>query len=296
MGARRLGLALAAALVISLGVTSVFYVRITRAQAGARPQTKRVVAAKIALQPGTPVAAENLTEIEWPKNVALGGLIEKKEDVAGHVLGYAVAANEPVLRRDLAAGASLGLAAKIPDGMRAIAVKTNEVMNMAGFVFPGSRVDVLMTIRGENNNASTTTARTVLQNVQVLSTGTKMDPDPTGKPTESKSDNAMVVTLLVTPEQSQKLALAQSQGTIQFVLRNGGDSANPETPVVDLAELTGVQKTEPPPQPAQPKRVAAVAKPSDAAVKPSDVAYLVETVANGKVTVSTFHVHPESGE
>jgi pilus assembly protein CpaB len=293
MGARRLGLALAAALVISLGVTSVFYVRITRAQSGARPQVRRVVAAKVALQPGTPIAAENLTEIDWPKNVALGGLIEKKEDVAGHVLGYAVAANEPVLRRDLAAGASLGLAAKIPDGMRAIAVKTNEVMNMAGFIFPGSRVDVLMTLRGENNDASTTTARTVLQNVQVLSTGTKIDPDPTGKP-ESKPEN-VTVTLLVTPEQSQKLALAQSQGTIQFVLRNGGDSANPETPVVDLAELTGVQKTPPPAlAPAQPKRVAAVAAVA-AVVKPPD-AYLVETVANGKVTVSTFHVHPESGE
>jgi len=294
MGARRLGLALAAALVISLGVTSVFYVRITRAQAN-RPQTRRVVAAKVALQPGTPISAVNLSEIDWPQNVALGGLIEKKDDVAGHVLGYAVAANEPVLRRDLAVGASLGLAAKIPDGMRAIAVKTNEVMNMAGFIFPGSRVDVLMTLRGENNNVSTTTARTVLQNVQVLSTGAKIDPDPTGKP-ESKPETVTVVTLLVTPEQSQKLALAQTQGTIQFVLRNGGDSANPETPVVDLAELTGVQKEAPaPPTPpterAQPKRVAAVA----AVVKPSD-AYLVETVANGKVTVTTFHVHPESGE
>jgi pilus assembly protein CpaB len=287
MGTRRLGLALAAALVISIGVTSIFYVRITRGQAGARPQTRRVVAAKVALQPGTPIAAENLTEIDWPKNVALNGLIEKKEDVTGHVLGYAVAANEPVLRRDLAASGSFGLAAKIPDGMRASAVKTNEVMNVAGFIFPGSRVDVLMTVRGENNNASTTTARTVLQNVQVLATGTKMEPDPTGKP-----ENVTVVTLLVTPEQSQKLALAQSQGTIQFVLRNGGDSANPETPAVDLAELTGVQKIQPPsPRPAQPKRVAAVA----AVVKPSD-AYLVETVANGKVTVSTFHVHPESGE
>jgi pilus assembly protein CpaB len=285
MGTRRLGLALAAALVISLGVTSVFYVRITRAQAGARPQIRRVVAARVALQPGTPIAAENLTEIDWPKNVALDGLIEKKEDVAGHVLGYAVAANEPVLRRDLAASASLGLAAKIPDGMRASAVKTNEVMNVAGFILPGSRVDVIVTLRGENNDASTTTARTVLQNVQVLSTGTKMDPDPTGKP-----ENVTVVTLLVTPEQSQTLALAQSQGTIQFVLRNGGDSANPETPAADMADLTGAQKIPSLPlEPVQPKRVAAVVA---AVVKPSD-AYLVETVANGKVTVSTFHVHPE---
>ena len=285
MGTRRLGLALAAALVISLGVTSIFYVRITRAQTGSRPQIRRVVAAKIALQPGTPIAAENLTEIDWPKSVALDGLIEKKEDVAGHVLGYAVAANEPVLRRDLAASTSLGLAAKIPDGMRASAVKTNEVMNVAGFILPGSRVDVLVTLRGENNNASTTTARTVLQNVQVLSTGTKMDPDPTGKP-----ENVTVVTLLVTPEQSQTLALAQSQGTIQFVLRNGGDSANPETPAVDIADLTGVQKIPLLPlEPARPKRVAAVVA---AVVKPSD-AYLVETVANGKVTVATFHVNPE---
>ncbi len=284
MGTRRLGLALAAALVISLGVTSIFYVRITRAQAGGRPQIRRVVAARVVLQPGTPIAAENLTEIDWPKNVALDGLIEKKEDVAGHVLGHVVAANEPVLRRDLAASASLGLAAKIPDGMRASAVKTNEVMNMAGFILPGSRVDVLVTLRGENNNASTTTARTVLQNVQVLSTGTKMDPDPTGKP-ESKPENGMVVTLLLTPEQSQKLALAQSQGTIQFVLRNGGDSANPETPAVDMAGLTGVQNVPVPLEPARPKRVAAMVKPSDA--------YRVETVANGKVTVATFHVNPE---
>jgi pilus assembly protein CpaB len=256
MGTRRLGLALAAALVISLGITSIFYVRITRAQAGGRPQTRRVVAARVVLQPGTPIAAENLTEIDWPKNVALDGLIEKKEDVAGHVLARR-RGKRPVLRRDLAASASLGLAAKIPDGMRASAVKTNEVMNMAGFILPGSRVDVLVTLRGENNNASTTTARTVLQNVQVLSTGTKMDPDPTGKP-ESKPENGTVVTLLVTPEQSQKLALAQSQGTIQFVLRNGGDSANPETPAADIADLTGVQKTPPPLEPAQPKRVAAV--------------------------------------
>src|SRR3954468_19091207 len=140
MGTRRLGFALAAALVISLVVTSVFYVRVTRAQAGGGVKTKRVVAAAVALQPGSPVPAEKLIEINWPENVALAGLIEKKEDVAGRVLIGAVAANEPVLRRDLAAASSFGLAAKIPDGMRASAVKTNEVMSVAGFILPGSRV------------------------------------------------------------------------------------------------------------------------------------------------------------
>src|SRR6266852_3695421 len=213
MGTRRLGFALLAALAISLGISSVFYVRITRAQASARPKTKRVVAAAIALQPGTPITAENLTEINWPENVPLEGLIEKKQDVAGHVLMYAVAANQPVLQRDLASSASLGLSAKIQDGMRATAVKTNEVTNIAGFIFPGSHVDVLVTLKPDNNTASTVT-RTVIQNAQVLSTGTKMDPDPNGKP-----ENVGVVTLLVTPEQSETLALAQNQGTLQFVLR-----------------------------------------------------------------------------
>ena len=274
MGTRRLGFALLAALVISLCISSVFYVRITRAQASARPKTKRVVAAAIALQPGTPITAENLTEINWPENVPLEGLIEKKQDIAGHVLMYAVAANQPVLQRDLASSASLGLSAKIPDGMRATAVKTNEVTNIAGFIFPGSHVDVLATLRPENNAASTVT-RTVIQNVQVLSTGTKMDPDPNGKP-----ENVGVVTLLVTPEQSEKLALAQNQGTIHFVLRNGGDSANPDVPPVDMAELAGIAKKPPQPEMRHPKAIAAVVKPPNA--------YIVETIANGKITVSKF--------
>ncbi len=281
MGTRRLGFALVAALVISLGLTSVFYLRITRTQASARPKTKRIIAAAVPLQPGSPIVAENLTEINWPENVPLEGLIEKKEDAAGHVLMYAVAANQPVLRRDLAASTSLGLAAKIPDGMRATAVKTNEVTNVAGFVFPGSRVDVLVTFKPEYNNAATTATRTVLQNVQVLSTGTKMDPDPNGKP-----ENVTVVTLLVTPEESEKLALAQTQGTIHFAMRNGADSASADVAPVDLAELAGVEK-----KPTKPE--VTHRKPVAAAVKPPEIFYSVETVINGKTTVSKFPVKPE---
>src|SRR2546425_2568128 len=267
MGTRRLGFALLVALVISLGITSIFYVRITRAQASTRPKTKRIIAAAAALPPGTPITAENLTEINWPENVSVDGLIEKKEDVTGHVLMYALAAQQPVLRRDLASGASLGLSAKIPDGMRATAVKTNEVTNIAGFIFPGSHVDVLVTLRPENNTASTVT-RTVIQNAQVLSTGTKMDPDPNGKP-----ENVGVVTLLVTPEQSEKLALAQNQGTVHFVLRNGGDSANAEVPPVDMAGVTGIVRKPPQPEMKHRKQVAAAVKLPEA--------YTGETLMNG---------------
>ena len=278
MGTRRLGFALVAALVISLGITSVFYARITRTQAGARPKTKRIIAAAVALQPGTPITAENLTEIDWPVNVPLEGLIEKKEEVTGHVLMYAVAVQQPVLRRDLASSASLGLSAKIPDGMRATAVKTNEVTNIAGFIFPGSHVDVLVTLKPEN--IASTETRTVLQNVLVLSTGTKMDPDPNGKP-----ENVNVVTLLVTPEQSEKLALAQNQGTIHFVLRNGGDSASPDVRPVDIAELAGIAKKQLESVVKHVKQVAAVVKLPEV--------YTVETVVNGKITVTKFPAKPE---
>src|SRR6266404_361668 len=277
MGPRRLGIALIAALVISLGITSVFYTRIARTQA--RPKTRRIIAAAVALQPGAPAIAENLTEIDWPLNVPLEGLIEKKEDITGHTLMYAVAVQQPVLRRDLASSASLGLSAKIPDGMRASAVKTNEVTNIAGFVFPSSRVDVLVTLKPDNNAASMET-RTVLQNVLVLSTGTKIDPDPNGKP-----ENVTVVTLLVTPEQSEKLALAQNQGTTHFVLRNGGDSANAEVPPVDFAELAGIEKKPVEPVVKHARQLAAVVKPRQA--------YIVETLANGKITVSKFPMSPE---
>src|SRR5205085_338458 len=146
---------------------------------------------------------------------------------------------------------------------------TNEVNNVAGFLIPGSRVDVLLTLRGDNNSTS---ARTVLQNVRVLSAGSKTEPDPQGKP-----ENVNVVTLLVTPQESEKLALAQQQGAIQFVLRNGTDSKTSDTPAVDLAQLTG----------ALPKR-AVSPELARAGRKHVDDTYTVETIAAGKTTIARF--------
>jgi pilus assembly protein CpaB len=111
--------------------------------------------------------------------------------------------------------------------------------------------------------------RTVLQNVQVLSTGTKTEPDPQGKP-----ENVGVVTLLTTPEDSEKLFLAGSQGSIQFVLRNGGDNATANTASIDLAELSGLAKKPAAITPQPGRRVANV--------------YIVETVAGDKTSVAKF--------
>jgi hypothetical protein len=131
MDVKRLMVALGAALAISAVITSFFYFRISRQQAAARAKTKQVVAAAADLPAGMPIAAESLKVVDWPETVPLKGLVENKEDVVGRVLIYPVAANEPFLKHDLAAAASFGLTAKIPDGMRATAVRTNEVNNIA---------------------------------------------------------------------------------------------------------------------------------------------------------------------
>src|SRR6476620_6929625 len=99
MGTRRLGFALFAALIISIAITSIFYIRVTRAQSSATPSTRRVIAAAVAVQPGIPLTAENLTEINWPVNVPLEGLIDKKEDAIGRVPIYALEAKEPLQKR-----------------------------------------------------------------------------------------------------------------------------------------------------------------------------------------------------
>src|SRR5438034_11501298 len=99
MGTQRLGFALVAALVVSLGITSVFYARITRTQASARPKTKRIIAAGVALQPAAPITAENLTEIDWPVNGPLQGPTEEKEDATAQVPAACVAAQQPLPRR-----------------------------------------------------------------------------------------------------------------------------------------------------------------------------------------------------
>src|ERR1700746_1944977 len=106
MGTRRLGFALAAALAISMAITSIFYVRVTRAQSSAAPSTRRVIAAAVAVQPGVPLTAEDPAEITWPANVPREGLIEKKEDAIGPVPIYALEAKEPVQKHGLASNGS----------------------------------------------------------------------------------------------------------------------------------------------------------------------------------------------
>jgi pilus assembly protein CpaB len=148
---------------------------------------------------------------------------------------YPVAASQPILDGYLAApGSGIGITTKIPEGMRATSVKSDEIVGVAGFLFPGSHVDVLVTFRSDGLPAPAT--QIVLQDVEVLTVGQKLQPDPQGKP-----DTVSVVTLLLTPEDAQKLVLASSQGSIQFVLRNGADHTRVDAMPVQIAQLAGVR-------------------------------------------------------
>ncbi len=227
------------ALVVSLVVTFFLYRGIKR-QFALNTQPIKIVVASKPLEPGKPLAVDDLTLADWPVNVPLSGAINKPENVLGRIVLYPIAAQEPIRDQLLAApGATVGLTAKIPDGMRAVAIQTNEVNNVSGFLFPGCRVDALVTFRPENGKEALTA--TVLQNVEVLSTGEKLEPDPSGKP-----QNVKQVTVLLTPDDAEKLVLAANQGTVQFVLRNGSDQEQAQQHAVALKDLqSNAPKTAP---------------------------------------------------
>jgi pilus assembly protein CpaB len=135
----------------------------------------------------------------------------------------------PVLRDELLlegklapTGAGVGLPAVIPEGMRAVSIRVDDVVAVAGFVGPGTRVDVLLTgdpNRGRSTGSDETLTKTILENVQVLAAGQKVQPDAQGKP-----EKVNVVTLLCTPEDAAKVTLAANEGRIQLVLRNPADT------------------------------------------------------------------------
>ena len=241
------------AAIIAGGATYLVARRLQPPPAG--PNMISIVAAAKDLSPGVPLTAQDLTTIAWPDNVALPGSMRKLEDVIGRPLMVTAAAKQPLLQRDLAApGSGYGLSGKIPEGMRATAIRSNEIVGVAGFLFPGSHVDVIATYA----SPSGTITNTVLQDVEVISTGTSIEPDPQGKP-----QTVNVVTLLLTPEDSQKILLASSQGTIQFVLRSGVDRKIADILPTRMDQLSGrpVQVSAPAPPTPAPKPVArAIAK------------------------------------
>lgn len=247
---RRFLTVLAVSLVGALVIASIFYQITARASATKRPDTssdaRDIVLAARPLTVGVTVKP---TDVKIGKIVASAfpkGAFSKVEEVVDRPVISNILLDEPILDGRLAArGSGLGLAPIIPVGMRAVSVRVNDVAGVAGFVFPGMRVDVLVT--GNPPNGDETMTATCLQNLIVLSAGTVMQADAKGQAIPAPN-----VTLLATPEQAEILTLANNQGRLQLVLRNGSDQEIAKTQAKEVAELYG---SRPKPTPAPVVRI-----------------------------------------
>jgi pilus assembly protein CpaB len=202
-------------------------------QASMATQPVVVAAADLAL--GAELKKDDLTVIQFPQGKAPEGAFSNPADVVGRGLIVPIVKNELILNAKLASKeAGSGLPPVIPEGMRAVSVRVNEVVGVAGYVLPGNRVDVIATA-SPTNQPTDTTSKVVLSNVQVLTSGSRIEPDKDkGKPIP-----VTVVTLLVNPDQAERLALASTEGKIQLALRNPMDQGSPVTTGIKQAGLLG---------------------------------------------------------
>ncbi|MCZ2074777.1 MAG: Flp pilus assembly protein CpaB [Bryobacteraceae bacterium] len=232
---RRFLTVLALSLVFALVVSGIFYQMTTRAATGkpTNQATRDIVVSKGSLGVGVSIKPDHVKIAKIPADQFPKGGFSRVDEVVDRAVMSNILPEEPLLEGRLAArGSGLGLAPIIPVGMRAVSVRVNDVVGVAGFVLPGMRVDVLVT--GRPPSSDDTITSTVLQNILVLSAGQTIQADTTGQ-----AINAPNVTLLVSPEQAEILTLAGNEGRIQLVLRNGGDQEVEVTPGRTISQLYG---------------------------------------------------------
>lgn len=239
---RKLLIGVVLALVIAGAFTLIVYKKIQAGHIDTIKQTTtwKYIATTRDVAAGERVTADMITTVDWSSNLPVEGAITASEKAIGRVVPFPVSRGMVLTENALASSDSaIGLSTKIPDGMRAIGILTDQVADFSGFLFPGSHVDILMTTKsaaplGMPQNSDHDGTIVVLENVSVLATGKQMLPDPTGKPTE-----VPVVTLLVTPDDARKIALAQQKGVVHLALRNGADMGAAIRKATYLSDLTG---------------------------------------------------------
>jgi pilus assembly protein CpaB len=274
---RRLMTIMLVAMVIAGGCAWVVYKLVSKGLGASKPvSTTQVVAAAKDIPLGAVLTTDDLTTMTLTGTPPKGAIF-KQEDAIGRGAITQISQGEPILDNQLAGlGSGGGLAPTIPQGMRACAVRVDEVVGVAGFVIPGMRVDVLVSGNppGEAANQGVVT-ETILQNIQVLSAGTDIQRDAAGKPQQ-----VQVVNLLVTPDQAELLSLASNSLKIQLVLRNPLDTQMTKVPAAGMGNLFGT------PAPAPKEHVAR--GPAKPAAKPYQI-----VIMNGNKTEDEKFASPE---
>lgn len=281
------------AFVVAAGASLLLYrLMAARVPAKGPPPTAKVVLAARNLELGTLVKDSDLKIGDWTGTLPPGAVL-KKEDALGRGVVATIYDGEPILETRLAPkGAGGGLAAMIPAGMRAVAVRVNEVVGVAGFVVPGMRVDVLISGNPPGTSSQGSLTKTLLQNIEVLSAGQDFKKDAEGKPVL-----VQVVNLLVTPEQAEMLSLAANQTQIQLVLRNPLDTQVAKTNGTALSALFGSaprqalqsQQAHNTPRPAPKAKPQPLVAPTPVVVKaPPKPAFVVEMIHGNKKVETKF--------
>jgi len=274
-------LVLAIALVAALGASYAMYVAIGRmpVRTVTTPEVQTVVAARRIVVGGM-ITTADVKLVPWPAKSTVPGSFTSIDKVVNRGAVVPIAENEPITEDKLAPlNSGAGLPPTIRPGMRAISVKVNEVIGVAGFVVPGTRVDLVVTL-DEQAREREAMSRIVLSNLEVLSAGTKIDQDKARK--DGAAIAASVVTLMATPDDAEKITLASTKGRIMLILRNPLDVEPSRTSGVRLAALLG--PAAPPPVEKTVKGRTVMVRAVPPPPPPAPKAYTVEKVSAGKRT------------
>jgi pilus assembly protein CpaB len=256
-------------LAILFGIAAAFTARMVledRASVAAQPAvaTTPVVVARADVTVGTALIALQLDTVDWPRDYVPMGAYADTSKLAGRVLRRPLTRGEPVLESSLLPiGSQAGLPSVITNAKRAVSVKVDPVVGVAGFVAPGTRVDVLATLRRIDTQEKLPYTKLILQDITVLAIDQKLEEAKNGDP-----ELVSVVTMEVTPKQSEELTYAAHEGRLQLALRSPSDHEEVKTLPVSVASLLG--------GPARKPKVAVQAGPS------------VQVITGSSVSVKSF--------
>jgi pilus assembly protein CpaB len=269
------------ALALTFGLVAALVGRNMLRRPGNKPQpetaVERFVVAKNNVDPGRPLAESDLSLIPVPATGLPAGAFRNPSEIAGRVVRSPLTQGQPVLDDMLLPpGVGGGPQALIPTGMRAITLEVNEYTGVAGLLAPGSRVDVVSTLK--SIHAESNLARTIVQNVKVLAVGQRL----AATTDSAKEPLSRSVTILVTPQQAEAVELASATGRTRLVLRNPLDDASSESEGATLATLTGQQEK----TPIGPVPVLPVTRPSTPAHEKSRTHVRIVEIINGGQTTT----------